>query len=176
MRIQVLIVWLVLLTVFLTGVASQSLGTCGSYTDGTCRVYSCGPARGPTRCLGGQCICRPGYCSTGSTCECNAATGKNCLVDACSSTLGPTDCLRHKCECKPGTCSVDGKCFEAPTQVMLGANLTLSTRIAGVNSTSYVVPVFAACAGAFVGGGVMGLAWALRGRGQDNSAYEAMLA
>eukprot|EP00438_Fugacium_kawagutii_P034269 Skav205198 [mRNA] locus=scaffold376:53622:57350:+ [translate_table: standard] len=40
----------------------------GQDTGGTCGWFSCGKTRGPTRCVGGKCLCTDGYVSFGGKC------------------------------------------------------------------------------------------------------------
>lgn len=47
---------------------------CETDTHGTCRYSDCYDWRGPTDCIHGHCICKPGYCSRLGRCEPNDLT------------------------------------------------------------------------------------------------------
>mmetsp|Transcript_7976 Transcript_7976/g.13914 ORF Transcript_7976/g.13914 Transcript_7976/m.13914 type:complete len:196 (-) Transcript_7976:164-751(-) len=117
---------LLLAACLLAGAASQSIGTCGDYTSGTCAWLGCSSSRGPTNCVEGKCICQTGYCSTGDACECDPETGGTCSFFSCSGSRGPTDCIKSKCFCKPGTCAVDGVCMENDHSAKKSRNMTLA--------------------------------------------------
>mmetsp|Transcript_7975 Transcript_7975/g.13910 ORF Transcript_7975/g.13910 Transcript_7975/m.13910 type:complete len:190 (-) Transcript_7975:164-733(-) len=112
----------------LPGVASQSIGTCGDFTSGTCAWLGCSSSRGPTDCVEGKCICQTGYCSTGDACECDPDTSGTCSFFSCSGSRGPTDCIKSKCFCKPGTCAVDGVCMENDHDAKKRANATFAAK------------------------------------------------
>jgi len=88
---------------------------CNRDTGGTCRLFPCAESRGHADCIGGQCLCRPGYCSFGGRCmrtaSCFKETPGTCHVLSCKESRGATECVGGHCNCKEDACMNDGVCY-----------------------------------------------------------------
>uniref|UniRef100_A0A7S2MCZ0 EB domain-containing protein n=1 Tax=Alexandrium andersonii TaxID=327968 RepID=A0A7S2MCZ0_9DINO len=89
------------------GLARPSLafGKCSAGPVGTCAIFSCLPTRGPTSCVGNQCMCMDGYCEAGAALkECRAQVG-TCNILPCNWNHGgvlATECINGACLCHTG--------------------------------------------------------------------------
>lgn len=88
---------------------------CEDQTSGTCYFFPCDASRGETFCNWGKCICKPGYCLQGGTCQrtpnssfCQGDTGGTCRMLGCSDRGEVQSCgwgTGYHCLCKPGFCA-----------------------------------------------------------------------
>lgn len=89
--------------------------TCSVQTGGTCNFLHCNDWRGPVSCVGGSCLCPPGYCAVGGACStvnCATDTGATCWPwSNCDSSLGPMECRSGRCMCASGYCAIGGTCM-----------------------------------------------------------------
>jgi len=100
------------------GVCVPPEGTCPADSGGTCRILGCPKKHGPTDCVDGKCICKPGTCANSKLfCDrppsekCPSQTGMSCRIFGCGAWRGPTKCEYGQCLCEDGQCaSVAGIC------------------------------------------------------------------
>lgn len=104
------------------GPAAQS-AACSRNTGGSCQALECDLSRGPTECIGGQCMCKPPFCALDGKCSkdacgkegaCSAACHRNtpgtCKVLPCHAWRNAL-CEDGLCVCPEGQCSSpDGEC------------------------------------------------------------------
>eukprot|EP00811_Abedinium_folium_P006025 NODE_15543_length_1044_cov_10.381679.p1 GENE.NODE_15543_length_1044_cov_10.381679~~NODE_15543_length_1044_cov_10.381679.p1 ORF type:complete len:216 (+),score=31.13 NODE_15543_length_1044_cov_10.381679:172-819(+) len=87
--------------------AMHNFSHCIPSTGGSCGWFDCDSSRGPTTCVDGACLCKPGYCSFDGTClmdnKCTYVTESVCGHTGCPKEA-TTSCINNKCVCKAGTC------------------------------------------------------------------------
>jgi len=95
---------------------STASSMCDTDTGGSCEEFGCDESRGAVQCVGGRCVCRPGYCARGGFCfpqsgQCVVDTGGSCNFGHCWYSRGHTKCKSGECLCQEGGCAWKGKCF-----------------------------------------------------------------
>eukprot|EP00931_Biecheleriopsis_adriatica_P111875 TRINITY_DN86355_c0_g1_i1.p1 TRINITY_DN86355_c0_g1~~TRINITY_DN86355_c0_g1_i1.p1 ORF type:complete len:271 (-),score=37.31 TRINITY_DN86355_c0_g1_i1:11-823(-) len=88
-----------------------------SYSGTPCKYHVCDQVQvGPSKCLGGMCICetgwrgRDGKCVPQDEATCAKKTGQGCRWWGCAESRGPTECSAGECLCKSGFCAIGGRC------------------------------------------------------------------
>mmetsp|Transcript_1346 Transcript_1346/g.3289 ORF Transcript_1346/g.3289 Transcript_1346/m.3289 type:complete len:205 (-) Transcript_1346:173-787(-) len=90
---------------FLLGSPTQAVdvwGACSAGPVGSCSIVGCYSWRGPSECIGNQCLCMHGYCAAGSAgARCRAQVG-TCHVLPCNWNHGgimAVECINGYCLC-----------------------------------------------------------------------------
>lgn len=88
-----------------------------AYSGTDCKYHVCDQVDvGPSKCLGGRCICAQGWRGRDGKCipvdqqTCAKKTGGGCRFWGCASSRGAVDCQAGECVCKTGFCAIGGRC------------------------------------------------------------------
>mmetsp|Transcript_12226 Transcript_12226/g.29173 ORF Transcript_12226/g.29173 Transcript_12226/m.29173 type:complete len:247 (-) Transcript_12226:251-991(-) len=88
-----------------------------AYSGTDCKYHVCDQVEvGPSKCLGGRCICAQGWRGRDGKCipvdqqTCAKKTGGGCRFWGCASSRGAVDCQAGECVCKTGFCAIGGRC------------------------------------------------------------------
>eukprot|EP00416_Gambierdiscus_australes_P033301 CAMPEP_0171105820 /NCGR_PEP_ID=MMETSP0766_2-20121228/63498_1 /TAXON_ID=439317 /ORGANISM="Gambierdiscus australes, Strain CAWD 149" /LENGTH=206 /DNA_ID=CAMNT_0011566769 /DNA_START=41 /DNA_END=661 /DNA_ORIENTATION=+ len=123
----------------LQGCANPVEPRCSAGPVGSCSILACYPQRGPTQCIGNDCMCQQGYCSFGQQLpRCRALVpDSTCTVSrVCwSGGLVSSTCVDGRCLCRTGMhVGEDGKCHTGWWPPSLLAGLNATTELAEVGA------------------------------------------
>eukprot|EP00929_Paragymnodinium_shiwhaense_P085105 TRINITY_DN45561_c0_g2_i1.p1 TRINITY_DN45561_c0_g2~~TRINITY_DN45561_c0_g2_i1.p1 ORF type:complete len:190 (-),score=28.81 TRINITY_DN45561_c0_g2_i1:172-741(-) len=105
--------------------AAANFGHCGAGPVGDCAFLGCLPSRGPTQCVGNQCLCSEGYCEYGSKpfkrCRAEVPESSCHISGMCwKGGVMSSSCVEGHCLCRFGMVIKDGVCSVTGGSSLLG--------------------------------------------------------